>query len=71
MNKGLCPKCNAKLSNVNAEDVSIDMNFERKWRGLSFSCPSCHAVLSVQLNPILLREELLTEIATLLRNPTR
>jgi phage FluMu protein Com len=52
MNLGKCPHCETLMTNVNVEDVSIDVASRPQWKGFSYYCPRCKKVLSVQINPL-------------------
>ena len=62
MNTGKCPHCSAVLEKILVEDISLNDDKQPRWRGFSYLCPSCKAVLSVQMNPLALNFDLLTEI---------
>ncbi len=62
MNTGKCPKCEQAIDNVIAEDISINDTKQPRWRGFSYSCPSCKTVLSIQINPLALNIDQLVEI---------
>ena len=62
MNKGKCPKCDSVIESVIAEDLSLNDEKQPRWRGFSYSCPSCRTVLGVQMNPLALNVDLLAQI---------
>lgn len=57
-----CPKCEALVSSVNINDVDGYVSGISRWRCISFSCRSCNAVLSVQMDPIAIKTDLLNEL---------
>ena len=67
INVGKCPKCEITITKVQVEDISIATQFTDKWQGFSYKCPSCHAVLGVQMNPLTLNDDLKNEILAALR----
>lgn len=62
INTGKCPKCEKTVTNLNVEDVTLNVGFQPKWSGFSYSCPSCRSVLGVQMNPLALDTDLVNEI---------
>jgi len=54
VNVGKCPKCGAILSSVTVEALSVKAG-RRSRKGVSYVCPSCHVVLGVEIDPIVLR----------------
>ena len=67
MNSGTCPKCDAPITYVLVESVDLrDAGFRSKWNGLSFVCPSCHAVLGAGIDPVSIEAEILHGIDRLL-----
>lgn len=64
---GKCPKCEQYVSSVNIEDVSVNYQGTPKWKGISYTCPFCNAILSVQIDPIAIRSDLLNGISNVLR----
>lgn len=62
INTGKCPKCNSIVRSVKIEDVDVMVGFESAWRGISYCCPSCSAVLSVQIDPVALKTDTVNDI---------
>jgi hypothetical protein len=58
--KGKCPKCNATISKVTVESVEVEGS--KSYKGLSYLCPSCDCVLSVQIDPLAVNAELLASL---------
>lgn len=55
MNKGVCPHCEKTLTEVIIEPVTAKSP-RVNVRAITYSCPSCHFVLSVEIDPILLKK---------------
>ncbi|MFA5263686.1 MAG: hypothetical protein WC378_07645, partial [Opitutaceae bacterium] len=66
MNTGKCPKCDNAIDNVIIEDISLNDAKQPRWRGFSYSCPSCKTVLGIQMNPLALNVDQLLEIKKLM-----
>jgi hypothetical protein len=62
INAGKCPKCEKTITAVSVEDVSLNGGLRVTWKGFSYSCPSCHTVLGVQMNPLTLNSDLVAEM---------
>jgi hypothetical protein len=66
---GKCPKCGNLVSSLNGESVDINAG-KRSWKGATFSCPSCNAVLGAGIDPIALKDSIVEEVTQeLAKNP--
>jgi uncharacterized protein with PIN domain len=61
INSGKCPKCETTISKVGWETIEIEGGTKTR-RGVSYYCLSCHAVLSVEIDPYALKTELVDEL---------
>jgi hypothetical protein len=61
-----CPKCEALITHVNLTNVSIKGK-PTTWNGLAYCCPSCGSVLSVAIDPIALKSDIVSEVVDELR----
>ncbi len=59
---GKCPHCQKSIRKVKVEDVDICVGRQSRWKGFSYQCPSCSFVLSIQMNPLTLKDNLKNEI---------
>jgi phage FluMu protein Com len=64
---GKCPKCGKIMANVSVQAVSAQVLFGVRWDALSYQCPHCHTVLSVEIDPIALKNEIVREVFERLR----
>jgi hypothetical protein len=64
MNK--CPKCDKIVTHVNLTAVEVIAGADR-WKGVSYGCPWCYAVLSVSIDPIALKTDIVAEVKKLLQ----
>lgn len=63
INAGKCPKCDKTITNVKIEDVKVGtVGSTNKLRGISYLCPSCNAVLSVQIDPVALKTDIINGV---------
>ncbi len=63
---GTCPKCDEPVASVWIEDCDI-RSAGGTWRGIRYLCPSCRCVLSVSIDPVALKTEIVDEILAELR----
>jgi len=61
-----CPKCETVLTSVKVEYVSVEASFSEKWKGAAYTCPRCGVLISVSIDPVALKAELLEDIRSLL-----
>lgn len=60
---GKCPKCEKILNNVRIALVDCKEGLAgRSWRGVSYACPFCNTILSVQIDPIAIKTDIVAEI---------
>ena len=62
-----CPKCDKPLRMLNAQALNTPVEFGHKLNSLAYTCPSCHAVLSVGIDPLSLKAEIVSELFQRLR----
>lgn len=65
----LCPKCSATINSVQIQDVDGTVAGRTRWACIAYTCPHCSHVLSVQIDPIALKTDILQGVATLLHQP--
>ncbi len=57
-----CPYCNEQISNLIIQDTISSLPFGSQWKTLMFLCPSCQKILSTQIDPIAIRNEIVNAI---------
>lgn len=62
INTGKCPKCETTITSVRIEDVDVKVGFQSRWKGVSFCCPSCSVVLSVAIDPIAIKTDIINAL---------
>jgi len=62
MNTGKCHHCDRVVLNVLVEAITVNEGFTPAWKGASFLCPYCRAILSVGLDPIALKTDIVNEV---------
>lgn len=64
---GKCPKCDNPVQNVTISEVSAGVPFGTKWKAISFNCQSCQTVLSIQIDPIAIKTDIINDLMKKLR----
>lgn len=64
---GKCPKCEKNLTRVNGKYLEVWIGIDRKLRGLSFTCPHCDSIVSVQVDPIALKTDTINGVVDKLK----
>jgi hypothetical protein len=59
---GTCPGCKSVVSEVRGNAVKIRVSRTEIYKGVSYSCNACGCVLSVEMDPIALRSEVLKNL---------
>ena len=59
---GLCPHCDAPVGRVTLHEVTASALFANQWRAVTYSCPACQHVLSVQIDPIAIKTDIVDEL---------
>jgi predicted RNA-binding Zn-ribbon protein involved in translation (DUF1610 family) len=62
INLNKCPKCDSVIESARVEDISLDVQLQPTWKGFSYGCPTCGAILGVQMNPLSLNADLVSDI---------
>jgi hypothetical protein len=64
---GTCPKCDKVLGHVNLVEISAGQMFGDQWRAIKYCCPHCKVILSVQIDPIALKTDVIAGVVAALR----
>jgi len=67
INSGKCPKCESTIRKVKIEDVDVYVGMQNAWRGISYICHSCNSVLSVQIDPVALKADIIQGVFNKIR----
>jgi hypothetical protein len=57
----ICPNCKDSFSYVNLKNVSIKAK-PTPWNGVAYCCPYCDGALSVAIDPIAIKSDIVSEI---------
>jgi hypothetical protein len=57
MEPGKCPKCETAVTDINISDVTLT-SATRSVKGISFNCGNCNTVLSVSIDPTIMRNQI-------------
>jgi hypothetical protein len=66
-NLGKCPECQHTVSRVIVEAIQVDAGSKRKFKGVSYLCPSCLTVLGAGIDPVALKSDTISGVAKKLR----
>jgi hypothetical protein len=59
---GKCPKCDRTINTAKAEAIDLHVSPKEAYKGVSYSCPSCHCVLGVSMDPLALNQNLVNRL---------
>jgi hypothetical protein len=65
---GKCPHCRNVIRYLQGEPIGIHDREHPTWHGLAYHCPTCRAVLGVEMNPVRLRSDVAEEVVQRLRD---
>ena len=60
---GKCPKCDQFMNHVNLEYIDVNVALKSQWKGVSYLCPYCSCILSVGIDPIAIKADIVGEIS--------
>lgn len=63
----ICPHCKTHISEVRIESITGKVPFGKQWNCISYSCPHCSDCLSVQIDPIAVKTDIVDEVVDHLR----
>lgn len=58
-----CPHCERPISQLEVDDIHLTVDGRATWMGMSYGCPHCRKIVSVQMNPLTLAEDTAKEVA--------
>ena len=64
MEPGKCPKCETPVTEINVSDVTLT-SAQRSVKGISFNCGNCGTILSVSLDPTIMRNQIAAAVKQL------
>ena len=67
LHSGKCPKCERIVGHVKTEAIELNVSTKEKYKGVSYSCPSCHCVLSVGIDFLALKNDIVSSLFERLR----
>lgn len=59
---GTCPKCDKPVTHVIMTGITTNPGTGNQLPAISHECPSCHAVLGVQIDPYVANEEIVKDL---------
>lgn len=67
-NKSKCPYCNATITRLNVEEIELERESGGPWKGVSYACPVCRKILSVNTNPELQKQSIVQLVQAAVEN---
>ncbi len=68
MHQGKCPKCEATITHAYIQNLEAKVPFgAQSYHAVSYQCPSCRTVLGIQMDPIALKTDTVTEVSQAVR----
>ncbi len=64
----ICPECNAMVSHLNIQEMTSAALFGTEWRTIAFLCPTCQKILSIQIDPIAIKTDIINAIIDAVRH---
>ena len=59
---GKCPKCELEISAVTVAFAEIKAANQNSLKGISYLCPHCKTILSVEIDPVAMRSSTVSQI---------
>ena len=63
----LCPHCKHRITLLNIEIITLSDETMSPFRGVTYACPNCDAVLSAGFDPVALESDLVNALVAALR----
>jgi predicted RNA-binding Zn-ribbon protein involved in translation (DUF1610 family) len=57
-----CPQCDAVISHLNIQEMTSSALLGPQWRTIAFLCPMCQKILSIQIDPIAIKNDIINAI---------
>jgi uncharacterized protein with PIN domain len=67
LHSGKCPKCERIIGHAKTEAIELAVSSKEKYKGVSYSCPSCHSVLGVGIDFLALKNDIVSSLVDRLR----
>lgn len=61
-----CPRCEQHIAEIRMEEITGKANPQRAWKCIAYTCPHCSTLISVQMNPLALKTDILNGVQALL-----
>lgn len=64
---GKCPKCDKSVNRANLTAIEAGVLFGPQFKAITYDCPWCHAVLSVAIDPVALKADIINGVVAKLK----
>jgi hypothetical protein len=65
--KAQCPKCDNLANEVRLEETILKVDSKKQLLGLVYSCQKCNTVLSIQIDPFSVKDDIVDALFERLR----
>ena len=55
---GKCPRCGSDVRRLQVHELDANVIGTGDWKSVTYNCPTCQTILGCQVNPVLLREDI-------------
>lgn len=62
-----CPHCEGAITSVSIKDLDGTVAGRTPWRCIGYTCPLCSKLISVQIDPVALKTDILRGVEALLQ----
>ena len=59
---GICPSCKGLVTQARCEGLDVNVPGGVSWKGISLQCPHCNTVLSVSIDPIAIKADIVADL---------
>lgn len=63
---GKCPSCNNLVARLNFHSLDAGLPSDA-WKAMTYSCPSCNAILGCQIDPIAVEADIVAKVTAAVR----
>lgn len=57
-----CPYCDATINRLNLQEMTSSSFMGQGWQTIAYVCPFCQKIISVSIDPIAIRADILNAI---------
>ncbi|WP_423459946.1 hypothetical protein [Ottowia sp. VDI28] len=61
-----CPRCEQDITQIDMKEITGTASGPKHWKCIAYTCPHCSTLISVQMNPLALKNDILSGVQALL-----